>query len=76
MTATAEVVEKVMAKVEEFYMGEDENSGEQIFNNWAANWASKFEDIQAMDQVEHKLEYTQAFEEYQKLFESHIERII
>ena len=58
MTATAEIVEKVMAKVEQFYMGEDENSGEQIFNRWAESWASKFDDILEIEQIEHKLEYT------------------
>ena len=49
---SAEIVEKVIAKVEQFYMGEDENSGEQIFNNFAAKHAHLFEDYFAEDGTE------------------------
>ena len=41
---TSEVIEKVMAKVEEFYMGEGNNSGEYIFDQFAKKHASLFDD--------------------------------
>ena len=65
-----------MAKVEAFYMGEDEQSGEKIFNAFAAKHAALFEGEFHEDDQEQKLEYTEVFNEYQKLFEGHIERMI
>lgn len=39
-----EKLQAVMDKIEEFYFGDDENSGEQIFNRFAAKHAHLFED--------------------------------
>ena len=72
----AEVVEKVMARVEQFYMGDGEDSGEQIFNRFAQKHAHLFEQDFEVDGTEQKLEYTAVFKEYQELFEGHIERMI
>ena len=76
MPQGAEIVERVMEKVEQFYMGEGEQSGEAIFNEFAAKHASLFEGDFHEDDQEQKLEYTSVFNEYQALFESHIERMI
>ena len=74
--ATAEIVQRVISKVEEFYMGDSENSGEQIFNRFAEKHYQLFDGDFEQEGVEQKLEYTVAFNEYQQLFESHIEKII
>ena len=72
----SEIVEKVMARVGEFYMGDGDDSGEAIFNNWAKDYASVFEGDFESEAAEQKLEYTDAFNKYQALFEKHIERLI
>ncbi len=36
-------IQRIMDKVDEFYFGDDENSGEEIFNRFAAKHASLFE---------------------------------
>ena len=71
-----ETVAKVMEKVEQFYMGEGDQNGEQIFNEFAVKHAHHFEGDFQEDDQEQKLEYTQVFNEYQQLFEGHIERMI
>ena len=38
-----DIVEKVMDKVHQFYLSEDENSGEKIFNAFASKHATLFE---------------------------------
>ena len=40
--SNAEIVQKVMEKVEEFYMGNEDDSGEALFNNFAEKHAEKF----------------------------------
>ena len=46
-----------MAKVEEFYMGDGPESGETIFNEFAANHSSKFEgDYDSPENNDNKLE--------------------
>ena len=37
------IVQKVMGKVEEFYMGNEEDSGEAIFNKFAEQHAATFQ---------------------------------
>ena len=67
-----------MENVEEFYMGNEEDSGEALFNKFAEQHASKFdikEEENLMD-VEGKLEWTAIHKEYQNMFESKIESII
>jgi len=46
----------VMDKIEEFYFGEDENSGEQVFNRFAEKHAHLFEDGFYAQHGENKLE--------------------
>ena len=72
----AETIEKVMSKVEQFYMGEGEECGEAIFNKFAEKHASLFEGDFEGEDAEQKLEYTEVFNEYQQLFEGHIEKMI
>ena len=49
-------VDEIMDKIEEFYFGEDENSGEQIFNNFAEKYASLFTEDFDPEAEENKLE--------------------
>ena len=44
MSAEEELVEKVMTNLETYFMGNDENSAEAMFDSWAANHADKFAD--------------------------------
>ena len=75
------MVEKVMAKVEEFYMGDEEGSGEAMFNAFVEQHKDKFttkegEDLGDLESMEGKLEWTQIHKEYQQFFEAKIESII
>ena len=77
MTDNSALVEKVMEKINEYYMGED-NSAEKKFDEFAAKHADKFDDDFAtyMDGHEGKLEYTEAYQDFQKMFEAEMEEII
>ena len=63
--ASAATIEKVMEKVEMFYMSDGENSGEHIFNQFAKKHAAIFEGDFTDSDAEQKLEYTAVFNEYQ-----------
>ena len=69
-------MQEVMEKVESFYFDEGEDSGEQMFNRFAEKYAAIFEKDCDATTMENKLEYTEAYNEYQKLFEKKIEEII
>ena len=45
-----------MAKVEEFYFGDEENCGEKVFNEFAAKHHAIFEDNCDAEEMENKLE--------------------
>ncbi len=62
-----------MENIEQFYFDDGENSGEAIFNKWAAKHASKFDEDFDAEGGENKLEYTQIYKEFQDLFETEIE---
>lgn len=49
-------VQDVMDKLEEFYFGDDPDSGEQIFNKFAEKHAHLFEDGVDATEMENKLE--------------------
>ena len=67
------LLQKVMEKIEHFYFEDGTECGEAIFNKFAEKHEKIFEDEFDADQGENKLEYTQAYEEFCKLFEDHIE---
>ena len=75
-----------MEKIEEFYFGDGADSGEVVFNAFAAKHANLFTQECDAIESENKLEYayyllndcsyfrhTQVYEEFQQLFESKIE---
>ena len=50
-----------MAEIEKFWMSDDENSGEAIFNNFAEKHAATFDgDYANIEDNDNKLEYTTA----------------
>jgi len=51
-----EKLREVMQKVEEFYFEDGDDSGEEIFNRFAAKHAHLFEDGINAHEVENKLE--------------------
>jgi len=50
-------VSAAMEKIEEFYFGDDEDSGEQMFNRFAEKHAHLFEAGVDAHEMENKLEY-------------------
>ena len=59
-----------MTKIEEFYMGNEDDSAEQIFDKFAVQHADKFDgDFADAEHSENKLEYTVVHKLYQQLFE-------
>ena len=70
MSDKAELVEKVMNKINEYYMSED-NEAEKMFDEFAAKHADKFDDDFSTfeDGHEGKVEYTVAHQEFCKLFD-------
>ena len=62
-----------MGKIEAFYFDDGEESGEAIFNRFAAKHAHLFPEEMDADEAEQKLEYTPIFQEFCTLFEQHIE---
>mmetsp|Transcript_11717 Transcript_11717/g.8160 ORF Transcript_11717/g.8160 Transcript_11717/m.8160 type:complete len:83 (+) Transcript_11717:60-308(+) len=65
-----------MEKIEHFYFEDGADCGEVIFNKFAEKHEKLFEEEFDAESGENKLEYTQAYEEFCKLFEEHIEKII
>ena len=54
-----------MSELETFWMSDDEDAGEAIFNKFAEKYADKFEgDYDAPHDNDNKLEYTQIHKEY------------
>jgi len=62
-----------MSKIESFYFEDGPDSGEAIFNTFAEKHQHLFPDDMDADATEQKLEYTAVFNEFCKIFESHIE---
>ena len=60
-----QMIETVMARLEEFWMSDDENSGEAIFNKFAAEHANLFEgDYADAEHNDNKLEYTNVHKKF------------
>ena len=57
------IVEEVMASIEQFYFSDGPESGEAIFNRFAAKHHHLF-DADCAAETEQKLEYTQVFKEF------------
>ena len=66
-------LEEIMDHVEDFYFGDDENSGEAMFAKFAEKHAPLFDDDCDAGETENKLEYTTVYQEFQLLFEKKIE---
>lgn len=64
-----------MNKIEEFYFGDGEQSGEALFNEFASKHEALFE-VNVDAENEQKLEYTNVYKEFVKLFEELIEKLI
>ena len=62
----AAIIEKVMGELEVFWMSDDEDAGEAIFNKFAEKYADKFVgDYDSPQFNDNKLEYTEIHKEYQ-----------
>lgn len=69
-------VERAMRKIEDFYFGDEENTGEEIFNSFASKYANLFSAEMVVTESENRIEHTLAYEEFQKLFESKLDELI
>ena len=59
------MIDDVIRELETFWMTDDEDGGEAIFNKFAEKYADKFDgDYDQPDQNDNKLEYTQIHKEY------------
>lgn len=68
-----EIIAGVMEKIESFYFEDGPDSGEAIFNVFAAKHAHLFEDDFDATGAENKLEFTPLYKEFCEMFESCIE---
>jgi len=66
-------LEEIMDHVEDFYFGEDEDSGQAMFAKFAEKHADLFADECDAVANENKLEYTAVYQEFQELFEKKVE---
>jgi hypothetical protein len=71
-----ERMERAMRKIEDFYFGEDENTGEQMFNSFAQKYSHLFSSDMRATEGENKLEHTLAYQEFQSLFESKLDELV
>ena len=69
-------LQKAMDIITDFYFGDSEDSGEAMFMNFANKHKDLFNVTEGIDMEEHKLEFTEVYTEFQKLFESKIEELI
>jgi hypothetical protein len=70
--AHTQIVNNVMAALEKFY-DDGSQSGEDMFNTFAAEHASLFSKDSDATTGENKLEWTAIHEKFCKVFEAHIE---
>jgi hypothetical protein len=66
-------LETIMDQVEDFYFGDQEDSGQAMFARFAEKHAQLFADDCDAEASENKLEYTVVYQEFQQIFEKKIE---
>ena len=71
-----EIIQKVMDTLEEDYASDSPESLEAKFNEFAKEHSAMFQGDFDDEATEQKLEYTEAFNKYQKIFESTLEAIV
>ena len=71
-----QIVETVMNKIETFYFEDGEESGEAIFNAFAAKHQELFLEECDAEGMENKLAYTDVYKDFCMTFEAHIEKVI
>jgi len=69
-------MERAMRKIEDFYFGDEEGTGEHMFNNFAQKHAHHFKPHMRVTEEENKLEHTLAYQEFQKIFEGKLEELV
>ena len=75
--ADSELIEKVMDKLQEYWMNDQDNGGEAFFKNFIGPHADKFtEGYDDPENNDNKLVYTEIHKDYEKHFEKKMEEII
>jgi hypothetical protein len=72
----SQYLDRVMRKVEDFYFGDGDCTGEHLFNTFAKRHAHLFSASMKATEFENKLEHTLAYQEFQQLFESKIDEMV
>ena len=67
MAETADKLTSVMDKIEEFYFGDGDESGEKMFKAFAEKHKEKFEVPEDAESMEHKVEYVSDHKVYRVL---------
>ncbi|OMJ96179.1 hypothetical protein SteCoe_362 [Stentor coeruleus] len=69
-------MERAMRKIEDFYFGDEDNTGEQMFNTFAKKYSNLFTADMKVTETENKIEHTLAYQEFQHLFESKLDDLV
>ena len=72
----SEKMQKAMDTIQDFYFGDSEDCGEVMFKKFAEKHSKTFKKGKDQPPDEHKLEYTQVYNEFQDVFEKKIEELI
>lgn len=67
------IVGQVIEKLQNFYNAGTDETGEDIFNKFAAKHAHLFTAEASVEGCEQRLEWTACYKEFSDIFESHIE---
>lgn len=65
-----------MKRIEDFYFSDDPEAGEQLFMRFAVKHSHHFRPGMNPFGEENKLEHTQAYQEFQALFERKLEELV
>lgn len=72
----SERMERAMKRIEDFYFSDDPEAGEQLFMRFAVKHSHHFRPGMSAFGEENKLEHTQAYQEFQVLFERKLEELV
>lgn len=69
-------IDQTMRKIEDFYFGEEGDSGEQMLSNFASKHSHLFGRHMRATEVENRLEHTLAYQEFQGIFEAKLDELV
>ncbi|CAG9310573.1 unnamed protein product [Blepharisma stoltei] len=76
MSELQERIERTMRKIEDFYFGDEGDSGEQMLSSFAEKYSHLFNRHMRATEVENRLEHTLAYQEFQNIFEAKLDELV